>query len=194
MIFLYILGGLVALVLFILFLPVHFTASYDGKLQMYVRILFVRIDLTKVLLNRKNSTPSEEKKESVPQTEEKQSFGEKVDDVLAFISTVKKVITETLAACAKYVRIKVKRFYLRVSFPDAAKTALAWGVLKPATDAMFDMLHHNMHFTAENVAVCASFADEGFAFSAKIAVKVRVIRIVQIALNAITIFTQQEEV
>ncbi len=193
MIFLWILGGLLALILFVLFLPLHLTVSYDEELQMYLRVLFVRVDITKRLLSRQKAKPVETESK-VSEKPIKQSFGEKVQDVLEYVSVLRRTVVETFAAVRKYVKIKVSRFHLRVSFPDAAKTALVWGILQPATDSLFDVLQHNMHFTSKNAVVYPSFHDEGFAFSAQITVSVRVVRAIQIALTAITTFTQEEEV
>ena len=80
MIFLYILGGLVALIVFLLFLPLHLTVSYDGELKLNLRVLFVRVDLTKKLLSRKTEKPAELPETTSEQTE-KQSLGEKINHV-----------------------------------------------------------------------------------------------------------------
>lgn len=194
MIFLYILGGLCALIVGILFLPIHLTAVYDGTPKLYLRVLFVRIDLTKKILSgQKKESPTPEGEKEPEISLPKQTFGEKVRDVLDYIAVIKRTVTETFAVIRRHVRIKVSRFYLCVSASDAATTAMLWGTLKPAADALFDILENNMHLTVKDMAVYPSFTGEGFSFSAKIKISVRVLRAVQILLTAVTAFTQDGE-
>ncbi len=134
---LYIFLGIAAFFCLLLVSPVHMRIRYQGALQITVRYLFLRFDLTKEKLDRggrkkklSETRKTREKKENKFLADAKDILHEK--GLLEFVSYVIEIVKLVLTNSKKILaRTQVKKFILRIRFSgeDAAAIATEYGIL-----------------------------------------------------------------
>ncbi len=205
-----VLAGLCALVFALLFLTVSVRIVYDEKLVLYGGISFVKIKLYPKKENKKKEKKQKHKKKTVVNKAEaekydvnqKQADGEKdgaegqkneekaeekskkksVSETAAFIFDIIKLAGETFG---KHGKIHIRRLAVNVSKPDAADTAVQFGIVCAAhsTALAACSLFGKAKIDKENVRVIPDFITGKSSLSADVQIGARAIYLVSAAVK-----------
>ena len=179
--------------------------KYEDKLNVYLRILFVKIQLhpkkekkkrypqsmsrrkarkIKESLSKKKTKP---KKKKTSTKEEKKEKEDKYD-ILSIISIITTFVKNFLKMFVHSARIKSKRLQITVASENAAKTAILYTAVTQATNVLFPMLDEIKTFKklpeGKELSVEADFLSEKPTVKADITIYVRVGGILKALLGA----------
>ncbi len=144
-----VLAALIALViLFILFGNIHARLTYEDKAVLDVRILFFHLNGWKLLFGDPEK-PKEKKKRILADTVPRQNGKVRGTprDFLEFLLLVGRVIRETLVMALDRVHIRMNRLEFSCGREDAGDTALLYGSVLQAANALFALLDHFSDFS-----------------------------------------------
>ena len=131
--------------------------KYEDKLVVYIRVLFVKIQLYPKKEKKKRYPHSmsrrkaqkikdsltkkkkKSKKKSKEKTKEKSKKEDKYD-ILSIISIITTFVRNFLKLFVKSARIKTSKLHIIVASENAAKTAILYGAVTQATNVLFPLL------------------------------------------------------
>ena len=137
MIVLYILLGIVALFALACFLRVNLNIVYEDELLVFLRILFVKIRLYP---ERKKKYKHKKKKKSEPTHVVRQAGEPKPLNLVDHLKIIGEVISTFINHFSSHLTLKLAKIYIKVATPDAAQTAILYGVVGGAVDCIVNML------------------------------------------------------
>ncbi len=170
MLWLYMLLGVLALLLFLLFVNVKFRISYDKDVVVKLSVLGIRFPLypkkkkkirlrdfsykkhQKRLLTEERRAEKKRLKKLLKEQRKKDkktvkkkkdalpSYGKEVSDEPPFLQTLLSVIGGILDKFAGMIRIDVVRLHITVGGKDAATTALTYGVVSQSISYLLEIL------------------------------------------------------
>lgn len=199
MVWLYVLGGVVLLLLLIIFCPVGVRILYDGAFRLYLTFGFIRIKLVpkrekkiklrdyspEAMAKKERKTAKKEakkaKKGGEKATEKKENeFTKKIKDKDKrgdFISQLLDMLNIVLEAFAKRLKIKVARLDITVGGDDPAQTAIRYGAFCSCAQQTAVILSQFTNFNKKNntsITVVPDFLAEKTRIAADIYFTVRV--------------------
>lgn len=123
----YIVLAVIAFLLLLLCVPVHFCASYDGEVRASVRWLFIKYVILPQPEKEKKKTP--EKAETAEKTEKKKDRKQSkpLPDILSEVNYYLREFQSGIKVIVKSVRIHRFSFLWKVSGEDAADCAIRYG-------------------------------------------------------------------
>lgn len=137
MIVLYILLGIVALFALACFLRVNLNIVYENELLVFLRILFIKIRLYP---ERKKKYKHKKKKKSEPTHVVRQASEPKPLNLVDNLKIIGEVISTFINHFSSHLTLKLAKIYIKVATPDAAQTAILYGVAGGAVDCIVNML------------------------------------------------------
>lgn len=137
MIFLYIILGIIALICIILALRVSLCLHYEKELCVYLRVFFVKIP---ILPDRpkKYKKKKEKKKDS---TVTLRTMGDpKPRTLLDDVKMIREILHIFLKDFSHRAHVNLAKIHVRVGTPDAAQTAILYGLIASAIDGVVTFL------------------------------------------------------
>lgn len=188
MVWLYILLGILALFLIILFIPVSVGITAGDKLTVYLKVAFIKIGLVpkkKKKLNVKKYTPSalakkeaalkrkeekkrlkkakKKKKKKVSTTGKNKSKIAKTfsapSEIPDFLSDAIDILTILSSKFTRRLKVRILRCCVRVGSDNAAKTALLYGGICSGINAFAAMLTQFTRFDPSDTENISVYAD-----------------------------------
>jgi len=193
MIALYIFLGIIIFFALLMLIPVSLRIGYDeNELFVYVKILFVKINLFKKSDVVKSHYPSayERDADKAEDIDKGETEKNKISDTLR---QIKELIAVFVKKAAKHLHIKLEDFQLTVGSDDAAKTALLTGALSGTVIMFFTFLEENTRFRAKKqlyLGVVPDFLCEKTKFKIKLKISALVIELLAILLPTYFSYTK----
>ncbi len=172
--------AILAILLFLLYLPVTAEGAYDGEISLKIRWLFLKIPVLPA--KEKEDKPKKPKKEkkAKKQTEgeEKPKKKKKID--LDFILEILELVKQALSSLKhplgwflRSIRYRDVWLHILVCQDDAHKTAVKYGQCNAIVHSVFSLLRNCIDVKTTNVQIAADFIGEEEKFSGGMKVKVR---------------------
>ena len=126
-------------------LRVNLCIIYENDLNVFLRVLFIRIPLYPTKEKKFNEKKYDKKqlkkaqggKVKLKQKREGDDSGNKLVDSIKLITNVLSVALKTFA---KHLKIKVAKLHIRVGSDDAARTAILYGAISSSVACLIDLL------------------------------------------------------
>ncbi|HBR32818.1 MAG: DUF2953 domain-containing protein [Eubacteriales bacterium] len=126
MVWLYIIGGFLILLLLFLFMKVTIRVSYIGDLQVWIRFLFIKLKIYPLKEKAEEKAPPIAKKQKKP----KEPKPEKPKPPLAeTINLIKELFIEIITKFGRYIKLEEYRIKVLVATDDPAKTGVLYGIV-----------------------------------------------------------------
>lgn len=185
----WILGVVVFLILLavlaVFFLNIHIYVTYDEKLKIDVRILFVHLNGLKILTSDLEN-PKKKKNKLITQEIPRQNgkIRGTPADFLDFLQLVTRVIRDTLLMALDRIHIRLRSLSFSFGMDDAAETALLYGTLLQAANALFALLDRFSHFSfdPEKVILTPDFSGGKPSGKLDLYIRMRVIDYIRVNL------------
>lgn len=172
--------AILAILLFLLYLPVTAEGAYDGEVSLKIRWLFLKIPVLPA--KEKEDKPKKPKKEkkAKKQTEgeEKPKKKKKID--LDFILEILELVKQALSSLKhplgwflRSIRYRDVWLHILVCQDDAHKTAVKYGQCNAIVHSVFSLLRNCIDVKTTDVQIAADFIGEEEKFSGGMKVKVR---------------------
>lgn len=175
----WILCSILAILLFLLFLPVTAEAAYQEELTLNVRYLFLRFSVLPTKApDKAEDKPPKEKKEKQKDEPDKKSNKKKftLDSVLEILELVKQALSSLRDPLGWFLRkIRYRDLWLNVSVcqEDAHQTALRYGQVQAIFHSVFSLLRSCIDIQTTDIQINADFIGEEEHFSGGVKVKIR---------------------
>lgn len=168
MIGLIIAGSVILLLAFLLSLKLTLTVAYAGEVQLWARVLFVKIKLlparekrlprsmsaAKAKRLKKRRIKKLKKKIEKQRSKEEEKKKKKHDvaigkeeeekrspqEILDIISLVCSLVTKVVGKFFRHLRIRLTRINIKIATEDAATTAVTYGAVTQAINILFPLL------------------------------------------------------
>lgn len=169
---------------------------YEESLTVYLRVLFVKIQLYPSKKEKKKhphsmskrkaqkikdslqKKPKEEPKKRKSKKKEKEKEPKEAPDLISIISIITSFVKSFLRLFAGSVRIRSSRLHIVVAAEDAADTAIAYGALTQAINLLFPMLDGIKTFKhlprGKELSVRADFLSDTSKIDADVELYIRV--------------------
>ncbi len=206
-----VIGSILLFFALILSLKGTLTVAYNGEIEMFVRVLFIKI---KILPSKKKGkgphSMSEKKAKKIKQRLEakkekkrlkkkqksdkkksaKQAPKEKksLSEILGIISTVKSIVGVVTKRFFGHLKVKVARLKITVATGDAASTAIAYGAVSQAAMYLYELLEPLKGFTfpKENqTEITCDYLSDKSTIDIKISFSLRVWHLFHVAFGAL---------
>lgn len=174
----WILLTILAVLIFLLSMPVTVTAAYEDEITLRLQYLFFKVGIL--------PAPPKENKEEKPQKEKKDSKeGEKqpkpkkkisLDFVLEILELVKQALSSLKDPLGWFLRkIRYRDIWLRVTVcrEDAHQTALRYGQVQAIFHSVFSLLRNCIDIETADVQINADFIGEEEQFAGGGKIKLR---------------------
>ncbi|MBQ3866254.1 MAG: DUF2953 domain-containing protein, partial [Clostridia bacterium] len=193
--------GLLALILFILFVPVHLIFRFDGGPFVWLRILFIRMDGIKLVRKLTGEKPEKKKKKKEKPIEapEKQPERKKkkggVSDFLDFLELILKIVKRAISDLFGHLHINLKELAVRFGLGEADQTALAYGGAIQASNYLFALLERFTHFRYDprRLAISPDFSGDGNVIRVHLDLWIQPVHLLVLALHALVTYLQGKE-
>ena len=189
MVFLYILLGILALFLLIMFIPVKLGIQYNEKAELYLKIFFVKIKLSprKKKVNLKKYSPRamekarkkqikkriKEEKKLVKKAGKKKKAEKKPSklkeifshptDIPSFITDVYDILSIVTDKFTKRLKVRILSLNIDIGSDNAARTAILYGSVCAGVNALLSSLVHFTRYDEndnDNITVTPNFISE----------------------------------
>ena len=169
---------------------------YEESLTVYLRVLFVKIQLYPSKKEKKKhphsmskrkaqkikdslqKKPKKEPKKRKSKKKEKEKEPKEAPDLISIISIITSFVKSFLRLFAGSVRIRSSRLHIVVATEDAADTAIAYGALTQAINLLFPMLDGIKTFKhlprGKELSVRADFLSDTSKIDADVELYIRV--------------------
>ncbi len=142
MIFLYILLGIVLLICLILSLRINLHIIYENEPKVYLRILFIKLEILPNTSKIFGFNKQQEKKKDLPthvlkDIKDADSTSPSIIDKLDSIRNILLILAESFK---KHLHVRLSKIHIRVATSDAAKTAILYGAVSTAVACIIDIV------------------------------------------------------
>lgn len=199
MVALYIIGGIILLIILLLFLPI--TAQVKFKDDLIVKFKFLGITLYKYKSEKKDKTKEKQspktEKITKPKSEEgifsklkaKHGFKGAIKEVFSFAGMVLKEVKPEL------LKIKIRKFKLNliVVGDDAAATAIEYGAICGIVYPVISFIDQNLDIKLKQINVEAGFNHTKSEFNTSFTVKANLVLLLKIAYKAFNVYKNFSE-
>ena len=182
MIALIVIISIVAIIALLLAIKITLKIQYTDKLHVYLKILFIKIQLypkkskkkryphsmskrkAKKIKNSLKKKPKKQKKKKSDLKEEIEDKIEDKSDLFSIISIIVSFVKNFILFFVKAVRIKALKLKITVATEDAAQTALTYTAITQSINTLFPLLDGLKTFKklpkGNNLAVNADFTND----------------------------------
>ena len=175
----WILLTILAVLLFLLSMPVTVTAAYTDEVSLKLQYLFFKIGILpsqpKKEKKKKEKKPKKEKKsEETPQPKKKKKIT--LDFVLEILELVKQALSSLknpLGWFLRKIRYRDVWFHITVCQDDAHQTALRYGQVQAIFHSVFSLLKNSVDIQITDVQIRADFIGEEETFAGGGKIKLR---------------------
>lgn len=203
----------IALVLFLLFLPIHLKISYDGELSLKLSVLFLVFKLyprqKKISLRyyskknmdkrrrkeeRKNRKAPKKAKQISPQPPPKKKT---VKDHLRTLKLILMILKKTQKRVRGAFRLRISRFYVLVATGDAASTALLYGGVSQSCAYILALIEKTIKtsYKKQDVIIVPDYRGNETKFFIKLQLRTDILHLLAAALSAlIAYFSSQKTI
>ncbi len=192
---LFIILPIATLLLFLLFSRLVFSLSYDGRILLSARYLFIRIALYP---RRKKSKTKEKKRrkkqkkgdviKNAQKAKERRSLS--ISDIRFLIQILSEAAGKIVDKATRHVRIHVKSLEVRIGgLDDAARAAIEYGVVTQATSYFLAYLEHTGFLAPPRqhaVSVEADFLNRGSTLKARFEIACPIIFLIPLLTSALS--------
>lgn len=130
------------LICIVLSLRIKLQIIYEDELKVYLRILFLKIQLLPD--DKKRFKPSKlrkKKKDSpIPLVKDIQKADPNSSFIIDKLNSVREIISIIINTFHKRLHVKLTKIYIRVATADAAQTAILYGGISTAVACIIDIL------------------------------------------------------
>ena len=211
-----VLGGILLFIALLLVTRIRIFFSYSDKILLYVKILFLKINILpgksrkpklrnfKIKRYRKRrikeikkaqrdskKKKDREKKHAKPEKEEEGPKPSLADNVRYIINLIRHVLFLVLKKLIGYIRIDIERLHITVGTGDAAKTAVNYGLISQSVSYLLELLSQNTHCrtgTPGSISVNPDFIAEKTTADVSLSVSIRIWQIFALAFKALAAF------
>lgn len=131
-----ILLGIVVLISLVLALRVNLNIVYEDELKVFLRILFVKIRLYPARKKKYKHKDKKKSKKDKPTYVTRKSSDPKPKNLIDNIKLITDVISEFFKAFSDHLHVKLAKIYIKVATPDAAQTAILYGLVGSAVECL----------------------------------------------------------
>lgn len=161
-----IIGGILLVILLILFIPIRIRLKYTDELEVFVPVLFFKIPIfprktklkpmskkkyEKVLAKeaekstkKERDKVSKEKKKNKPIKDAKKKKIS-LSDITSLVGEILDAVGAILSKVGGYLRVKIYALHILISSDDAAKTAITYGAVSGTLGTLFGILEDRCH-------------------------------------------------
>ena len=191
MIVLYILGGLLALILLLLLCDIVIRIDYRDGFKLSVHYAFLRFRLvpSKQPAAKKQKKKAAQKPQQIAQPKKKTKLDVSIGEIVDIVARIFK----TLGEIAGKTRVRPCKVAISVASPDAATTALNYGKICAALGGLQALMKENLGYVAPDFRVGWDYTTEKTTVRCKIAVRIRMIRVVKSGMTLIVGLLMGEE-
>lgn len=182
MIVLYILGGLLALVLILLLCDIVIRIDYRDGFRLSVRYAFLRFQLVP---SKQPAAKKRKKTSETPPQPKQPKKKSKLDVSVGEIVDIVGRIFQTLGEIVGKTRVRPCKVDISVASPDAATTALNYGRICAALGGLQALMKEKLGYCAPDFRVGWDYTTEKTTVRCKIAVRIRMIRVVKSGVTLI---------
>lgn len=137
MIVLYIILAIVALVCVVLGMRVSLNIIYEEELIVFLRIFFIKIQLMPEKSKKLKKKKQKKKKEAVAI---RNSSEPKPRGLVDNIKLIREIISLLFKDFSHHLHVKLAKIHIRVATPDAAQTALLYGLVGTAVEGLIAVI------------------------------------------------------
>lgn len=194
MIALWIFLGLLGLILLFLVSDLAVSFTWDQTWYLWARVFFViPINVKRIIVKpgkKKKEKPKKEKEAPKEEKPEKEKEKRTLSELISFIKAICRAVREAALGLKKHLRIRLNRFELVVSCPDAADTALWYGRANAALYSLLGLSESGCKVTHDEkrVWIKSDFTPGAFSCAAKITIKIKPIFLISTGLKALFAF------
>jgi len=190
MIFLWILLGVILLLTFVLILRINLIIDYRQGLKIYIRILFFKFDVYKLLeVFRKNGKGDESESASKLAKDLDEKKNDPHKDILGFaefLIHLTRVISSALKDFFSKAKVDLRELRVSVGAEDAADTALRCSYILQAANGLCAVLQHFSDFRckSKNLKISPDFISGETKFSLHLIISCSLIHLLGVYLRA----------
>lgn len=194
--------SVVAIIWLIGMISANVVLTYDNKLSVYIKVLFLKFRITPKVIKKPNPSKYTAKKyakmlEKQAKAEEKKAKKKKtgstavtgaksnakkkgpgsLEDIVELVDLVLELVKRLLASFGKHLRITAARMRIKVATGDAATTAIAYGAVCQSVAYIVEILHNITNFKVkknDDINVVADFAADKSELDLKLIFRLRV--------------------
>ena len=173
----WILLTILAVLLFLLSMPVTLTAAYDNEIHLKLQYLFVKVGIlpsqADAKKEKKEKKPKKEKKADASAEHPKKKNKISLDFVLEILELVKQALSSLKNPLGWFLRrIRYRDIWLNITVcqEDAHQTALRYGQIQAVFHSVFSLLKNNIDIKTSDIQIRADFIgeEEKFAVGGKV--------------------------
>lgn len=195
MIVLYILAMIVAIILLIMFMRVNLILAYDTKPQVKARVLFVTVDILKLITSAKKEKPKKKKK--IPSPEKKTVKKEKpkgsFEDFTAFIDLIISLVRMLGENISKSLTIHLKRLTAVISSDSPDKTALRYATVSNTVAVLLELIPNTVRkfkCNHDKISIYPDYLAEKCSFAVEVVFTMKVWQMIRILFGSLNIFNE----
>ena len=128
--------GIVVLISLILTLRVNLNIVYEDELTVFLRILFIKIRLYPARKRKYKHKDKKKTKKEKPTYITRTSSEPKPKNLVDNVKLITEVISEFFKAFSDQLHVKLAKIYIKVATPDAAQTAILYGLVGSAVECL----------------------------------------------------------
>ncbi len=181
-----IIAAVLALTAFLLLQFAGIRVTYDGDTRLFLEYSFLKIDLFRLIGNKKkskkSSSPRKAKTAETGKGEKKREKKKPLPDTKD-IFTMAKTVKALLKEFAKKLHFKSAKFHITVGGEDAAKVAVTCGTYKMFASAIFEVIDNVAVLDPEsdkNVIIEPDFTSDYTAFDVDITFRARLSHVLKV--------------
>jgi biopolymer transport protein ExbB/TolQ len=210
-------GVILLILIFLLLLKVTLTVSYAGEVELWVRILFVKIRLVpsrdkkyphsmsagkaarlkkkrirKLRKKLEKKRLKEEEKENARNELGKEQKEKKTpQEILDVISLVCTLVTKVVGKFFKHLRVRLARINMKIATDDTAATAITYGAVTQSINVLFPLLDSVKQVKtpkSKDINIYADFCSDETEIDIRIDFALRVWHVLHVAVVALIQF------
>ena len=199
-VWIYIVGAILLFIALLLSIKVNIIISYNEEVNVFLRILFVRIKLypQKIKIKKqKKSSANDDVKRTETEIQQKSDKG---SSIVKVIWEIREIILSLISKCFGGLHFKFARLNIVVACEDAAKTALAYGVTVQTVAYLIETLDSisNVEISRRSdINISSNFISQKSSIDGKITLYIRVfsaLKILIALLKTYFIFKSKKEI
>ena len=199
---LYIISAILLLLLLCLFARVRIVLVYKEDARAYMRFLFLRFSLypqkkKKIRISDfsyKNLKKRKSNKKTTNKSRQSRSNPQK--NTQRGFSSFYRILKALYPRLLRYFRIDATRIHITVGTGDAAKTAIAYGVVSQSVAYICAILDQHTNFHASHkssIAVIPDFTAEKFSADCKICASLQAWQVLRLGLHFFSAFLKDKK-
>ena len=176
-----IIAGVVILLILLLLIPIQLYAGYKDGAELYVKIGFFKIPISR-------GKAAEEAGDAVKeQAEQKQPHG-KLSYYYAVLKSIKNDVYDIIKYMRKYgIKIENLNLFLKFGWHDRAEVSIAYGMANAVIYSVMGALHNLLCIKDWKIDIVHEYEEEIFYVEAVCILKTRLVHIMVISVKAVKV-------